>query len=87
MKRFLITLCAVAALSTSVFPGNNDRIEIGAFITKSGVRIPCVYLIRKGHDTEVHLLFPDGRDVQVDVEAETFTRTIDRTLQQIADDQ
>ena len=46
-----------------------------------------MYLIRKGHDTEVHLLFPDGRDVQVDVEAETFTRTMDRTLQQIADDQ
>jgi hypothetical protein len=86
MKLFAIT-CLIALLAASSIFANDDHIEIGAFITKSGVRVSAVYCIVKGHDTEVHLLFPNGKDIQVDVEAGTSTRTMDRALQQIANEQ
>jgi hypothetical protein len=85
MKLFAITcLAALLGPLASIFAAD-DRIEIGTLITKNGVRISAVYCIVKGRDTEVHLLFPEGRNIQVDVEAGTSRGTMDRALQQIAD--
>jgi hypothetical protein len=65
----------------------DDHIEISAFKTKNGVRVSCVYLVVGGVTTEAHLVFPDGREIHVAVEAGTSTRTLDKALQQIADEQ
>ena len=62
-----------------------DHIELGSLISH-GVRISCVYLIRYGQDTEVHLIFPDGREIEVTVQVGTSTETMDAQLQQIADE-
>ena len=87
MKLLAITCLAVLLGALASIFAADDRIEIGTFITKNGVRVSAVYCIVKGRDTEVHLLFPEGRNIQVDVEAGTSTRTIDKTLQQIANEQ
>jgi hypothetical protein len=42
MKLFAIT-CLVALLAASSIFANDDHIEIGAFITKNGVRVSAVY--------------------------------------------
>ena len=83
MKRFLLTCLVSLLVASPLLAGNH--IELGTLTTKSGLRISCVYLIQEGHNTEVHLIFPDGRDIEVTVEAGTSTRTMDKTLQQIAD--
>jgi hypothetical protein len=83
MKLFGLTCLAALLAASSIFA--DDHIEIGSLITKNGARVSAVYCIIKGCDTEVHLIFPDGRNIQVDVAAGTSTSTMDRALQQIAD--
>jgi hypothetical protein len=76
-KSLLLTfLLATASLAQA-----GDHIELG------GTQVGCVYLIREGQDTEFHLIFPDGRDIEVTVEARTSIRTMDKELQEIADQQ
>jgi hypothetical protein len=87
MKLLAITCLAVLLGALASIFAADDRIEIGTFITKNGVRVSAVYCILKGRDTEVHLLFPEGKNIQVDVESGTSSGTMDRALQQIADEQ
>jgi hypothetical protein len=84
MKKFTIIMIAASVLCGSAFAKDQGHLEIGAIIS-NGVRISCVYYIRKGHDSEVHLVFPDGSDIQVTVAAGTPTAVMDKSLQQIAD--
>jgi hypothetical protein len=86
MKHVLVTLLAAAALSTSAFAADH-RIEIGFIVSKTGVKISCVYdLPWKGQVSTVHMIFPNGSDVQVDFEAGTSQWVMDKALHQIADE-
>jgi hypothetical protein len=83
MKALLLSfLLATASLLQA-----GDHIELGSLTTQSGLRVSCLYLIKEGQDTEVHLIFPDGRDIEVTVQAGTSPRTMDKELQEIADQQ
>jgi hypothetical protein len=84
MKKFTLSLIAASMLCGSAFAKDQGHLEIGTIIS-NGVRISCVYHIWKGHDSEVHLVFPDGSDIQVTVAAGTSTAAMDKSLRQIAD--
>lgn len=84
MRKLSLTLIASSVLCVSAFANDQERIEIGTIISNQ-VRISCVYHIWKGHDSEVHLVFPDGSDIHVTVAAGTSTAVMDKSLQQIAD--
>jgi hypothetical protein len=54
MKALLLSfLLATASLLQA-----GDHIELGSLTTQSGLRVSCLYLIKEGQDTEVHLIFP-----------------------------
>lgn len=83
MKKLFLLFMLVPALA---FAGP-DRVEIGAFRAPNGDRISAVYEVEGNQCTNVYLIFPDGRRLEIEVEKGTKPAALDRALQHIVDEQ
>jgi len=84
MKHTLLILVATTIVGTSAFA---DYLERGVIVSKNGTKVMCVYLFReKGQNNTVYLVFPEGSDAQVDIEAGASRATMQRALAKIVED-
>jgi hypothetical protein len=84
MRPVIAAFFMTAALCLSAFADDPGRLEMGTIIS-NGMRVSTIYHTWKNHDTEVHLVFPDGSNIEITVAAGTSTLVMDKSLARIAD--